>query len=538
MIAYIIIFTGIINLILGIVVIFGSRTKKGKIPFALFAISTFIWSLADFFVYKTGQAFYDKLAYSTAALIPIFLLFWVFSLLDQKKKLVKDILTGLVGSIFIISPLINNLVIINIKPDPITGTTEQAGPLFIPFMAFFELAYLFVLIKLVRHFLKSYGEEKKRYRTILTGFLLYGAGSIMFGLVLPALGYERFTNFDVSCSLIFVGFTTYAILQYRWMNIKVVAFELLSIFIIGASLMEIFTSDTIGQRIYKSIMFVVLTLLSIFMVKSVLSEVKRKEELEVISKKLSAANEKLEELDKSRAEFMSFASHQLQTPLTAIRGYASLLLEGSGGELTATQNDMIGKISVSSVRTIQLVDDYLNISRIESGKLQFTFSDWHLEDICQEVISTLALKANEKKLSLTFNKPNVPLPIVNIDGPKVREVISNLVDNAIKYTPSGGVTVDIAQQKADDSDCIRVTVSDTGLGISKEEMPYLFAKFSRGNNKERLKIKGTGLGLYVGKVMIENNGGKIWAESEGEGKGSKFSIDIPIHDDKILKNAH
>jgi len=527
MTAYIIIFTGIINLILGIVVIFGSRTEKGKIPFALFAISTFIWSLADFFVYKTGQAISDKLAYSTAALIPIFLLFWIYDLLDENKKILKEILTGIVGSIFIISPLLNNLVITNIKPDSTTGTTESAGPLFIPFLSFFALAYLFVLIKLVRHFLKSSGEEKNRYRTILTGFLLYGAGSIMFGLVLPALGYERFTNFDVSCSLIFVGFTTYAIVQYRWMNIKVVAFELLAIFIIGASLMEIFVADTIGQRIYKSIMFVVFTLLSVFMVKSVLSEVSRKEELEVFSKKLAAANEKLKELDNARAEFMSFASHQLQTPLTAIRGYASLLLEGSGGELLAGQKDMVGKISVSSERMVQLVEDYLNISRIESGKLQFTFSDWHFEDICQEVINTLSLKAKEKNLSLTFKKPNTPLSTVKIDGPKVREVISNLVDNAIKYTPSGGVTVYISQQKADDSECIRVTVSDTGLGISKEEMTYLFAKFSRGNNKERLKIKGTGLGLYVGKVMIEANGGKIWAESEGERKGSRFIVEIP-----------
>ena len=137
----------------------------------------------------------------------------------------------------------------------------------------------------------------------------------MFGLVLPALGYERFTNFDVSCSLFFVGFTTYAIVQYRWMNIKVVAFELLAIFITGTSLMEIFVADTVGQRIYKSIMFVVLTILSVFMVKSVLSEVRRKEELQLMSDKLAQANDKLRKLDNAKSDFLSIASHQLRTPL-------------------------------------------------------------------------------------------------------------------------------------------------------------------------------------------------------------------------------
>ena len=294
MIANIIIFTGIINLILGVVILSGARAQRGKLSFALFAFSTLVWSLADFFVYQTGSPLFDKLAYSTAALIPTSLLFWIFSLQNHTKKRLISILIGSVGSVFVLLPLLDDLVITNIRPNNVTGTTEEAGPLFTAYLAFFMLAYLIVLIRPARHYRKSSGEEKNRYRTILVGFVLYGTGSILFGLILPGLGYEKFTNFDVSCSLIFVGFTTYAIVQYKWMNIKVVAFQLLAIFIIGASLMEIFVADTLGQRIYKSIMFVVLTTLSIFMAKSALNEVKRKEELEVANNKLEVSNYRLE----------------------------------------------------------------------------------------------------------------------------------------------------------------------------------------------------------------------------------------------------
>lgn len=268
----------------------------------------------------------------------------------------------------------------------------------------------------------------------------------------------------------------------------------------------------------------------ILLARSVEREVKRKEDLQLLSDRLAVTNDRLRELDQARAEFMSMASHQLQTPLTAIRGFASLLLEKSGGDLTPNQEDMIQKISVSSERMVQLVEEYLNLSRIESGKMEYKLEKWQTEDICQEVVDALALKAKKKNLSLTFHRPSEPLPEAMIDGPKVREVISNLVDNAIKYTPEGDVTLDILRRRreaSETSDWIRVIVSDTGLGISETELPHLFAKFGRGTNKERLKIKGTGLGLYIGKVMIENNGGKIWAESDGEDKGARFIIEIP-----------
>ncbi len=398
------------------------------------------------------------------------------------------------------------------------------------------LALLLGISTLIWKYRAAAIEDKAKLIYLLVGFSLSSVIAFLTNVALidyiknsPNLSlYSRLGSFSTVFIVISSG---YAIVKQRLFNFKIITTELLSLGILVFSLFQVLESHSLPELIGNGTAFIILIVFIIMLIRGIEKDTQRKEELQAISEQLATSNEKLKELDEARAEFMSFASHQLQTPLTAIRGFASLLLEGSGGELTVTEKDMIGKISVSSERMVQLVDDYLNLSRIESGKLEFTFAECSLEDICQEVVDTLALKAKSKNLSLTFHRPNKPLPYVLIDGPKVREVISNLVDNAVKYTPEGSVTVDIERRwrkEGESADWIKVTVSDTGLGISETELTDLFAKFGRGTNKERLKIKGTGLGLYVGKVMIENNGGKIWAESDGEGKGSRFIVELPV----------
>jgi signal transduction histidine kinase len=207
--------------------------------------------------------------------------------------------------------------------------------------------------------------------------------------------------------------------------------------------------------------------------------------------------------------------------------------------MESKQEDVLNKVYSSNDRLITLVEDLLNISRIESGRMEFKFDKWKIESICQEVIDTFMLKARDHGLYLHYAPPAEPLPEVMIDGGKVREVISNMVDNAIKYTPRGGVNlridlIKVPNIKSGESEAVRVIVSDTGIGIPATELPYLFSKFSRGKDVSRLNTGGTGLGLYVGKSMIEANGGKIWAESAGEGKGSRFIIEIPVQQSQEL----
>jgi signal transduction histidine kinase len=383
---------------------------------------------------------------------------------------------------------------------------------------------------------KSPVEDKAKFVYLFIGFLLTSAiafsTNILFAdFIKNSAHYDLYSRLGLFSSIFVILFSGYAIAKHRLLNLKIIATELLSLGILVLSLLQTLSSDSVSALITNGVIFIILLVFIVMLVRSVENEVKRKEELQHLSDKLTLANEKLQELDKARAEFMSMASHQIQTPLTAIRGYVSLILEDPGKTLKSSYEDMLKKVMGSAERVIQLVEDYLNVSRIESGKMDFKFEKCSVEAICREVIDTLALRAKERNLSLKYEKPEEPLPEVIIDGPKIREVISNLVDNAIKYTPGGSVTVRIELRKrseTEDTDWIRITVFDTGIGIPQSDLPNLFGKFSRGKDKSRLKAAGTGLGLYIGKVMVENNGGRIWAESDGEGRGSRFIIEIPI----------
>lgn len=232
-----------------------------------------------------------------------------------------------------------------------------------------------------------------------------------------------------------------------------------------------------------------------------------------------------EQMDSAKSDFISTASHQLRTPLTAIKGFVSLLLEGSYGEIEPKQQDVLKKIYDSNQKLVNLVDDLLNISRMETGRMDFAFASCKLEDICQKVVNAYASKAREKGLYLEYAKPETTLPEIMIDGDRLKEVISNMVDNAIKYTSKGGVKLKIEEKAGN----IRVTVSDTGMGVMDDEMPHLFTKFSRGKDTKRLNVNGIGLGLYVGKFVVEAHSGHIWAESKGENKGSRFILELPIN---------
>jgi signal transduction histidine kinase len=324
--------------------------------------------------------------------------------------------------------------------------------------------------------------------------------------------------------VIFIGILTYAISKYKLFDIKLLSAQALVaalVILIGA---QFFSLESEADLIITTITFILVIIFGIFLIKSVKLEIQRKEQLQEVSDKLSLANDQLRTLDNAKSEFISIASHQLRTPLTAVKGYISLLLEGSYGKVDKAQKDVLQKVYQANERLVNLVEDMLNLSRIESGRMEYDFAKVKIEDVCQEVYDTFVIRAKEHNLSLALLFPENLLPEAMTDKNKIREVISNLVDNALKYTPEGGVKVILT----DEGESIRVAVKDTGIGVPQEEMPYLFAKFSRGKNTARLNAVGTGLGLHVGKRMMDDLHGKIWVESEGAGKGSTFFVEIPM----------
>ncbi len=509
---------GILNLIMGTVIFFGSREKSRSLPFALFSFSTFLVALSYWFIHNSAFPASVRVSYSLGSLIPTFLLAWIYqySSTSPRQRITNLIYTA--GGFFFVLPFLGDLMISGISKSEVHGFLGEKGVLFPLYIGFFVAAYAVVLIRLVQLSRTEKRIERKQNRLILTGFSLFGGLGILCGQILPYFGYDQFTDLDVPASIIFIGFTSYAIVHYRWMNIRVIAAEIMAALISGMALLDVFLAEGFGERIYKSVSFLIITVLSVFMVRSVIHEISQKEKLQKLSDKLSAANDRLRELDTARIDFLSTASHQMRTPITTARGYLSLFLEGSYGDVTEKQKDTLNKLNANNDRMSRLIEDLLNTARIESGRMEFNFVETDIDALCREVIDSLMLKAGGLGLYLKYETPEKPLPKLMIDGPKIREVISNLVDNAVKYTPSGGVTV----RAEHENNHVRVTVIDTGIGIPETELPYLFAKFSRGKDLSRLNAGGTGLGLYVAKNMVEKNGGKIRAESGGEGRGSRF----------------
>ena len=247
-------------------------------------------------------------------------------------------------------------------------------------------------------------------------------------------------------------------------------------------------------------------------------------EVERQTKSLKEANIRLEQLDKAKSEFISLASHQLRTPLSIIKGYISMILEGAWGEVNQKQKECLEKVYLSNERLIKLVEDLLAVSRIESGRLEFDLQALALDNLTESIVKEFSQLAAKKGLYLKYLKPKKPLPKVKADPLKIRQVIQNLIDNAIHYTNKGGATIRLKAKK----DKVRFSIQDTGIGISSKEQVTLFEKFSRGKGVTRMHTEGTGLGLYLAAKLIQAHQGRIWVKSEGEGKGSTFCFELPV----------
>ncbi|MFH1610631.1 MAG: HAMP domain-containing sensor histidine kinase, partial [Patescibacteria group bacterium] len=198
-------------------------------------------------------------------------------------------------------------------------------------------------------------------------------------------------------------------------------------------------------------------------------------------------------------------------------------LEGDFGKLKKEQEEVMLDVFNNSNRLVRLVNIFLNVSRIESGRLKLQKSEFDLSELVDEISRELKLEADKKRLTLEVVKPKDKVAVL-ADRDKVADVVLNLIDNAIKYTEKGKVKTSVILNK----EKARVEVKDSGVGISPEEAKELFNKFVRGKKIAQINTSGTGLGLFIAKKIIELHEGKIWVESKGENKGSTFMFEIPI----------
>jgi signal transduction histidine kinase len=247
------------------------------------------------------------------------------------------------------------------------------------------------------------------------------------------------------------------------------------------------------------------------------------EKVDAATKQLRHANERLKSMDETKDDFISMASHQLRTPLTSVKGYLSLVLDGDAGKISPTQQKLLSQAFISSQRMVFLIADLLNVSRLKTGKFIIEKTMLNLADIAVEEVNQLQETAASRELQLIYHKP-ADFPAIELDETKTRQVIMNFIDNAIYYTPQGGkIKVELEASKKS----VSLKVVDDGIGVPKSEAHHLFTKFYRAQNAQKARPDGTGLGLFMAKKVIIAQGGAIIFDSK-EGKGSTFGFTMPL----------
>ena len=250
-------------------------------------------------------------------------------------------------------------------------------------------------------------------------------------------------------------------------------------------------------------------------------------------RELTHANLRLRQLDKAKDEFISIASHELRNPMAIIKGNISMMLAGDTGPLEAEIKEVLTDVMIAVERQIRLVNELLDISRIEAGVINFNLHpSIHMGQVAQLLVNSLASVASNQGIEIKIIPAEKPLPLVQADHDKISQVLINLATNAMKFTKKGTVTIETKQV----GDHIHTCVTDTGSGIPPKQQELLFKKFSKPSSQSPGSISaGSGLGLYISKKYIEKQGGDIWLERSEPGVGSTFCFSLPISTSRKAK---
>jgi len=269
----------------------------------------------------------------------------------------------------------------------------------------------------------------------------------------------------------------------------------------------------------------------ILRIRKVLEEKHRFVRLRDFADQLEKANQELRRIDSMKSEFVSVASHELRTPLAAIKNAVQLVMKGTAGKVNKSQAKFLSMAERNINRLTNILNDLLDLSKIESGRIEMKFEDTDLKEIIELTASSLKPHADGKSIKIDVEIKE-PFPVVYADPEKIEQILTNLIGNAIKFTPEGGRILIAAQSLPHDGtygygDRVAVSVKDTGIGIPSEHLDAIFEKFHQVESSLERSVSGTGLGLAITKGLVEAHDGKIWVESE-LGKGSTFTFTLPI----------
>lgn len=505
------------------------KTGKDKIKFWL-GLSAFFAALYSFFCGGTYffwnsnsilSVYWYRTTWLGVFLLPPFIIFTYYFVQNLEYLKLKAFALYLGAVVISYLALTTNLIVKSVyfkypNISSLAGKFDFLGRLYI-----FLCVALF-LSNILKEYFKSSGFKRLQLQYFILGIVIFfGAGVIATAVIPLIIGESPYYDIAAYASFVWVVLTAMAILRYRLFNIKVITTELFTFLIWILILAYLMSATILSDKIFLGTLFVFFSVFGALLIWSVIKEAEQKESLQKLTLELEMKNKKLQELDKLKSEFLSFAAHQVKSPMSVVKGYAELVLDGTiTGKVKI--KDIAQKIKNLAGRMIILVNNLLDSRRIEEGKMEYNFEEADIVGTVKNIMEEMKPLAKEKKLEFIFESGVKKLSAI-IDIQKFSQVIQNLVDNAIKYTDAGQVRVAVDKQGGK----ALISVADSGAGISDDLMPKIFMEFERGNFKDKA-IQGTGLGLYIAKQIVLAHKGGIWAESKGEGEGTKFFIEIPL----------
>ena len=524
--------TALINLILGIVVLAQGKRNKSTITFSILTLTISVWAISLFFFSITKDIntalIFSKGAYFSGGLISIILLnFSIFFNNNrlQKKTIILLQFYNTIALFFLAFSVYSGGVITEIKYLVPSGKLLLVfGPTYIYYSlltSFSLFASLCLLIQ--KNFQTDNLLIKIQIKYIFVGITISIIGAVVPNLIFPSMGNFEFYWLGPIFTLIMIILISIAVFKHNLFNIKIIAVEFLA-FLFSLTILIQFILSSAEDKIINGVLFVFVAGFSIRLVRSILKETQKRKRIIQLGRDLTVANENLRQLDQKKSDFISIASHQLRSPLTAIKGYASLLLEGSFGKIPDKAREAVAKIFEASQSLITTIENFLTASHIERGKMLCKFETFDLQVVIEEMAKELSILVNEHDLELNFNRKPEQKFFVQADIIKIKQVINNLLNYSVKNTKKGFIKISISHYQRRDK--IRLTISDTGEGVERDRLRQLFERYEQNILSSEANSK-VSVELFIVKEIIKAHHGKIWAESGGIGRGLTFIIELP-----------
>lgn len=398
----------------------------------------------------------------------------------------------------------------------VSSCLSEEGPIALYYTYAIEIFYtLWIMGFVTKEFLKTKTREtKKQIMSLTIGTILllisFASGNIISSFT-ENWNYAQIGLFTMP---VFIAFLAYSIVRFRLFNVKVIGANIIviALWVATASLFAVQDIDT--SRAVVAATLILITIFGFILINSVRREVSQREEMEKLAGDLKIANERQENL-------IHFINHQVKGFFTKSKYIYAGMLEGDYGALNKEMEFMVKEGLKSDNEGVAMVEDILNASNIKSGVMEYSKSVMDFKELVLSVVSEQKKNAEAKGLSFETDIKEEDFKMSG-DEFQLRHVVKNLIDNSVKYTPTGKVTVSLSKYGGK----ILFSVKDTGVGISNEDKKKLFTEGGKGKNSQKVNVDSTGFGLFIAKNIVEAHNGKIWAESEGEGKGSQFWVEL------------